>query len=83
MANKISIDFGNCTTVPAVWNEHRQSAEVLTIPEYSLPGSFLIPSLIAYENDGRFFIGSQIERKASPESKEFRWMKRYISLRSP
>ena len=83
MANKISIDFGNCTTVPAVWNEQQQSAEVLTIPEYSLPGSFLIPSLIAYENDGRFFIGSQIERKASPESKEFRWMKRYIGLRSP
>ena len=83
MANKASVDFGNCTTVIAVWDEQRQKADALTIPEFSPPGSFLIPSLIAYENDGRFFIGSQIEKKASPESREFRWMKRYIGLRSP
>ena len=83
MANKVSIDFGNCSTVLAVWNEQSQSPEVKTLPEYSLPGSFVIPSLIAYEEDGRIFSGAQVSQKASAEAKEFRWMKRYINLRSP
>ena len=83
MANKASIDFGNCTTVLAVWDERQQKADILSIPEFCSQGTFLIPSRIAYETDGRFFIGSQIEQKATPESKEFRWMKRYIGLRSP
>ena len=83
MANKAAIDFGNCNTVAAVWNDQTQSAEVIHIPEISDQESFLIPSKIAYEPDGRFFIGSQIIRKASLQSREFRWMKRYIGLRSP
>lgn len=83
MANKAAIDFGNSNTVIAVWNEAAQCPEVLHVPEYCVPGSFLIPSLIAYEPDGRFFIGSQITGKASAEAREFRWMKRYINLRSP
>ena len=83
MANKVSIDFGNCSTVLAVWDEQAQRPEIKTLPGYSSPGSFVIPSLIAYEDDGRIFTGAQISKKASPEAKEFRWMKRYINLRSP
>ncbi len=83
MANKAAIDFGNCNTVIALWNEEKQRAEMIRETSFYVPGSVLIPSKIAYEPDGRFFIGSQIASNASPESKEFRWMKRYINLRSP
>ena len=83
MANKAAIDFGNSNTVIAVWDEKTENAEVLPIPALCAPGSFLIPSRIAYEPDGRFFIGGQIETFASSAAKEFRWMKRYINLRSP
>ncbi len=83
MANKAAIDFGNSNTVIAVWDERSGSAEVLPIPALCAPGAFLIPSRIAYEPDGRFFIGGQIGTSASAEAKEFRWMKRYINLRSP
>lgn len=83
MANKAAIDFGNSNTVIAVWDETAEKAVNLPISALCAPGSFLIPSCIAYEPDGRFFIGRQIETSASPEAKEFRWMKRYINLRSP
>ena len=83
MANKIAIDFGNSNTVIAVWNEASQKAEILRIPGFSGAGSFLIPSRIVYEPDGRFFIGSQTGTEAGTDVREFRWMKRYINLRSP
>ena len=83
MTIKAAIDFGNSNTVIAVWNEAAQRPDILRLPEFSAPGSFLIPSLISYEPDSRFFIGEQIPLKASAEAKIFRWMKRYISLRSP
>ena len=54
MANKAAIDFGNSNTVLAGWDERKGEAEVLIVPEFSRPGSFLIPSLISYEPDGRF-----------------------------
>ena len=83
MANKAAIDFGNCNTIAALWNEEKQCAETLLIPSACESGSVLIPSKIAYEPDGRFFVGYQIISQASADSKEFRWMKRYINLRSP
>ena len=83
MASKAAVDFGNSNTVLAVWNGQEQEARILTVPGFSAEGSFLIPSLIAYEPDGRFFIGDQVFTKASADSRLFRWMKRYISLRSP
>ena len=83
MANKAAIDFGNSNTVIAVWNDQTQDADVLRIPEYSVPGSFLIPSVISYEPDGRAYIGAQTDSDASSDSHIFRWMKRYIGLRSP
>ncbi len=83
MSNKAAIDFGNSNTVLAVWNDQSTQADVLYLPEFSQAGSFLIPSLIAYEPDGRFLIGDQTGCKASPDAKTFRWMKRYIGLRSP
>lgn len=83
MANKAAIDFGNSNTVLAAWDETAREARILQISEFAAESSFVIPSLVAYEPDGRFFIGAQIPKKASAESREFRWMKRYISLRSP
>ncbi len=83
MANKAAIDFGNSNTAAAVWNEKTQSAEILRVPEFSADDSFLIPSEISYEPDGRFYVGAQAAREASESAKCFRWMKRYIALRSP
>ena len=83
MTNKIAIDFGNSNTAAAYWNGASMSAEIIRIPGFSEAGSFLIPSQISYEPDGRFFIGSQIPEKASAKAGLFRWMKRYIRLRSP
>ena len=72
MANKAAIDFGNSNTAAAVWNEKTRSADILRIPEYSTNDSFLIPSLISYEQDGRFYIGKQAEEKVSETGKCFR-----------
>ena len=83
MANKADIDFGNSNTVIAVWNDNLRLPEVLPVPGFSSPGTFLIPSRIAYEPDGRYYIGGQIPLNASADAAEFRWMKRYINLRSP
>lgn len=83
MANKAAIDFGNSNTVAAIWNEQTRSAEILRVPEYSENDSFLIPSQISYEPDGRFYIGKQAEGNVTNAGKCFRWMKRYIGLRSP
>ncbi len=83
MANKGAIDFGNSNTVIAVWDEKLQRSEILCLPEYSRPNSFLVPSLIAYDQNGRILIGEQTGSGTIPDSQVFRWMKRYISLRSP
>ncbi|MBR6088612.1 MAG: Hsp70 family protein [Anaerolineaceae bacterium] len=83
MSNKLAVDFGNSNTVTAVWDDEARSAEVLYIPGLSGKESFLIPSRIVYEPDGRTFAGYQTEDMADPEAREFRWMKRYIGLRSP
>ena len=57
MTIKAAIDFGNSNTAAACWNVSAQRAEILEIPGFCAEDSFLIPSLISYEPDGRFFIG--------------------------
>lgn len=84
MENKLAIDFGNSNTVLALWNSESGSAETVSLPEYSEEGGFVIPSLTHYTSQGKILIGTQVEKfnlLSSPLT--FRWMKRYISLRSP
>ncbi len=76
---KAAIDFGSCNTVIAVWNDAAGQAETLRVPGLSVPGGFVIPSRITYETAERFFAGAM----AAEERGLFRWMKRYINLRSP
>ena len=90
MAGRLAIDFGTSNTVVAVWDETKREGVPLHIPDY---GYFhqqgdeqfsVIPSLIHYAPDRRRWIGGQIlERKLYDSERTCRWMKRYISNRSP
>ncbi len=79
MSIKAAIDFGSCNTAAAVWNDAAGQAETLHVPGLSVPGGFVIPSRISYETAERFFSGAM----AAEGRGLFRWMKRYINLRSP
>ncbi len=90
MAGRLAIDFGTSNTVIAVWDETEQEGVPLHIPDY---GRFhqrgdepfsVIPSLIHYAADRRHWIGGQVlEQDLYESERTFRWMKRYISSRSP
>lgn len=90
MPGRLAVDFGTSNTVIAVWDEALQQGVPLHIPEF---GSLqqqgdetisLIPSLIHYAPGGLTWIGNQvIQRGLSQSPRTFRWMKRYISHRSP
>ncbi len=91
MAGRLSVDFGTCNTVVAVWDETLQEGVPLHIPDlghyYSIAGAEIstVPSLIHYSEDKRRWHGDQVLKQnlydASPRT--FRWMKRYICHRSP
>lgn len=84
MENKLAIDFGNSNTVLALWNAEAQRSETLRLDGYSMADGFVIPSLIHYVSAEKILIGQQVLAAgllSSPQT--FRWMKRYISLRSP
>jgi len=90
MTGYLGIDFGTSNTVIALWNPDTSEAAPLRIPEYSsmVPGTHgevpVIPSLIHYAEDQRIWIGQQVLSRGIAESpRTFRWMKRYISHRSP
>lgn len=90
MAGRFAIDFGTSNTVLAVWDEHKKQSQLIALPEFNrlikhgqsaIP---IIPSLIHYTEDNRQWIGQQvIERNLYHSRHTFRWMKRYISQRSP
>jgi len=90
MAGRLAIDFGTSNTVIAVWDEAGQQGELMHIPDY---GRFyqqgeeqisVLPSLIHYAPDRRQWIGNQVlQRNLYDSNRTFRWMKRYISNRSP
>jgi molecular chaperone DnaK len=90
MSGRLGIDFGTSNTVLALWDSLSQQGQPLRIPEYSqdwkqdgetIP---VIPSLVHYTSDGRIWIGDQVLRRSLVQSpRTFRWMKRYISQRSP
>lgn len=90
MAGRLGIDFGTSNTVAAVWDDASNQATTLRVPDY---GRFLgtgdqrvpvVPSLIHYTADGRQFLGDQVlSANLYHAAGTFRWMKRYISARSP
>jgi len=90
MSGRLGIDFGTSNTVLALWDADQHQAVPLHIPEYGVlslqDGEHIsvIPSLVHYAADRRMWIGSQVlERDLANSPRTFRWMKRYISHRSP
>src|SRR5512142_207066 len=94
MPGRLAVDFGTSNTVVALWDDTLQQGVPLHIPEFGLLQTVkvgdkeetisLIPSLIHYAPENRTWIGSQVIQRGLRQSpRTFRWMKRYISHRSP
>jgi molecular chaperone DnaK len=90
MPGRLAIDFGTSNTVLAVWDETQKDATPFHIPDYGRliqqgeEQISVIPSLIHYTADRRRWIGNQVLTQNLYHSpRTFRWMKRYISNRSP
>jgi len=90
MSGRLGIDFGTSNTVLALWDSKSQQGQPLHIPEYGQSWNqdgetiSVIPSLVNYSPDGRIWIGEQVLRRDLIQSpRTFRWIKRYISQRSP
>ncbi len=90
MTGRFGIDFGTSNTVLALWDSSSQQGQPLHIPEYGQvweqagESISVIPSLVHYAVDGRIWIGEQVVQRDLVQSpRTFRWMKRYISQRSP
>jgi molecular chaperone DnaK (HSP70) len=90
ITGRLAVDFGTSNTVLAVWDAEREEARTLHIPGFgraTFQGSeeiSIVPSVIHYAGDGRRWIGQQVfERSLYNARRTFRWMKRYISHRSP
>lgn len=90
MPGRLAVDFGTSNTVVAVWDEARREGVPLHMPDYGRLYQHngeqisVVPSLIHYAQDRRRWIGDQVRQQNLYESERtFRWMKRYISYRSP
>ena len=90
MPGRLAVDFGTSNTVVAVWDEAQQQGVPIHIPAFGKIEQqgdetiSVIPSLIHYGPENRTWIGQQvIERGMRQSQRTFRWMKRYISHRSP
>lgn len=90
MPGRLAIDFGTSNTVIAIWDEARQEGVPLFVPDYGQVYQqggeqiSVVPSVIYYDAGQQRWIGDQVlkqNRYHSPRT--FRWMKRYISNRSP
>ncbi|WP_342596718.1 hypothetical protein VKI21_12195 [Cyanobacterium aponinum UTEX 3222] len=90
MSGRIAIDFGTSNTIIAIWDETIGEGQSFHFSDY---GSYyqqgkerisIIPSLIHYSNDNRRWLGQQVrQRNLEKNDSTFRWVKRYISNRSP
>jgi molecular chaperone DnaK len=90
MPGRLAVDFGTSNTLIALWDETSKEGIPMALPEFSrgyrqgdeiIP---LIPSVIHYTSDRRSWIGNQVLVNGLYHSERtFRWMKRYISHRSP
>jgi molecular chaperone DnaK (HSP70) len=95
MPGRLGIDFGTSNTVVAVWDDVRREGVPLHIPDYGRqihyrhgdkPGEQIsvVPSLIHYASDRRRWLGKQVlSQNVYDSPRTFRWMKRYITRRSP
>jgi molecular chaperone DnaK len=90
MSGRLAVDFGTSNTVLALWDAQARDGVPIHIPEFGriyYQGSesiSVIPSLIHYTEDNRRWIGEQVIVRGLYHSRRtFRWMKRYISQRSP
>jgi len=90
MSGRLAVDFGTSNTVVALWDESAREGRPVFIPDFGRlyrQGSesvAVIPSLIHYTADNRRWIGSQVMQQGLYSSERtFRWMKRYISNRTP
>jgi molecular chaperone DnaK len=90
MSGRLGIDFGTSNTVLALWDSFTNQGVPLHIPDYGQSWEqggervTVIPSLVHYAEDGHIWIGDQVlQRGLQKSSRTLRWMKRYISQRSP
>ncbi len=95
MPGRLAVDFGTSNTVLAVWDDVRQEGQTLTLRDFARSVNYLvsdeaserisvIPSLIHYATDGREWVGQQVVKQNLTQALgTFRWMKRYISNRTP
>lgn len=90
MPGRLAIDFGTSNTVVALWDDTQKQGVPLHIPEFGhiqQQGNetiSTIPSLIHYADENRTWIGNQVIQHGLRQSpRTLRWMKRYISHRSP
>lgn len=90
MTGRMAVDFGTSNTVVTLWNETAREGRPLHIPDFGRQQQqggetiSVVPSLIHYADDNRRWIGNQVLQKGLYHSNHtFRWMKRYISNRSP
>jgi molecular chaperone DnaK (HSP70) len=90
MPGRLAVDFGTSNTVVAGWDDRFSAGVPLHLPEFGQryrqgqEEISFIPSLIHYAEDGRRWLGQQVlERDLYRSPRTFRWMKRYITHRSP
>jgi molecular chaperone DnaK len=90
MTGRLAVDFGTSNTVLAVWDPQLKDGVPVHIPEFGRifhqeqETISVVPSLIHYAEENRRWIGEQVMQRGLYHSKRtFRWMKRYISQRSP
>lgn len=90
MPGRLAVDFGTSNTVIAMWDETQRQGIPIHISKFGQiqhqgdETLSLIPSLIHYDSENRIWIGNQvIERGLHQSNHTFRWMKRYITNRSP
>lgn len=90
MAGRLAIDFGTSNTVTAVWDETRKEGLPFHLPDYGrlyqqgAEQISVIPSLIHYADERQRWIGNQVLQQRFYQAQgTFRWMKRYITNRSP
>lgn len=95
MAGRLGIDFGTSNTVVALWDETSKQGIPFHIPDFGRQITYrrangsdevisVVPSLIHYADGDLRWVGNQVRTKNLFNSDQtFRWMKRYISNRSP
>jgi molecular chaperone DnaK len=95
MPGRLAVDFGTSNTVLAVWSAQQKEGVPLHLAEVGREITYrrgdqggetisIIPSVIHYAPANRKWLGNQVfKHNLFDSERTFRWMKRYISRRSP